>query len=330
MALLHDRIPGLADGLPHLALGQTPTPVRPLTGIAEGPAPVWLKDEGSFGDGGWGGNKVRKLEWLLPEARRRRRRSILTFGGLGTNWGLATALYGRKEGLEVALALVDQPRDAHVEAQLGRLRASGAKLHFTRSRSRTLVTLPGLIVRHTRAGRRPLILPPGGSSAVGLVGYVEVAFEIAAQVRAGELPEPAVIVVPVGSGGTAAGLMLGLPMAGLATRILGVVVSDQPKLDPSGLAGRARATCRLLRRRGCRVPLPEPDPGRITVVRDWLGAGYGYPTPDSGRAVADGTLAGLTLDPVYTGKAMAALRVMNAEGRLGPGPVLFLNTHGPR
>jgi D-cysteine desulfhydrase len=58
-----------------------------------------LKDDGKFGDGAWGGNKVRKLEWLLPDARRRQRRTILTFGGLGTNWGLATALYGREYGL---------------------------------------------------------------------------------------------------------------------------------------------------------------------------------------------------------------------------------------
>jgi len=69
----------------------------------------------------------------------------------------------------------------------------------------------------------------------------------------------------------------------------------------------------------------------MTVVRDWLGAGYGYSTPDGDRAVADAAAAaGLTLDPVYTGKAMAALRALNAEGALGDGPVLFLNTNGPR
>lgn len=298
--------------------------------MADGPADVWLKDDGRFGDGGWGGNKVRKLEWLLPEAIRARR-AILTFGALGTNWGLATALYSRDHGVPVGLALVDQPRTAHVESQLNRLRGSGAALHFTRSRARTVAALPSLIARHTRRGKPPLILPPGGSSPLGVLGYVEVALEIGAQVEAGELPEPGLVAVPLGSGGTAAGLLLGLELAGLATRVLGVVVSDQPRLDPAGLAAKARAAARLLRRRGFDGTLPEPDRSRLTVVRDWLGAGYGQPTPDADRAVEDAAKrGGITLDPVYTGKTMAALRAMNAEGSLRPGPVLFLNTNGPR
>ena len=117
---LHERFPALAETLPHLVLSERPTPVRELKHFG-----VWVKEDGRFGSGGWGGNKVRKLEWLIPEAKRRDRRSILTFGGLGTNWGLATALYAREHGLETALALVDQPIDDHVRAQLARLEASG-------------------------------------------------------------------------------------------------------------------------------------------------------------------------------------------------------------
>jgi len=330
MPFLHDLAPEMIETLPHLDLGRAPTPVRPLRGITSAGPGTWLKDEGAFGDGGWGGNKVRKLEWLLPEARRRGRSTIITFGGLGTNWGLATALYGREHGLRVVLALVDQPRTGHVEVQLERLRRSGAELHFTGTRARTVAALPGLLLRHRERGRPPLILPPGGSSPLGLLGYVEVSLELAAQVKAGVLPEPAWIVVPVGSGGTAAGLLLGLQLAGLSTRVLGVVVSDQPRLDRSGLASRARATRRLLRRRGFAGPLPELDPGRLMVVRDWLGAGYGHSTPDGDRAVADAARAGLVLDPVYTGKTMAALRTLAGEGTLAGGPVVFLNTHGPR
>ena len=99
---------------------------------------MWLKDDGRYGDGPWGGNKVRKLEWILPDARRRGRGTILTFGALGTNHGLATALYAREHGLRVALALVDQPLDDHVRAQLERLRGSGATLHFTHDKARTI------------------------------------------------------------------------------------------------------------------------------------------------------------------------------------------------
>src|SRR3954451_15618656 len=226
---LHQRFPGLVETLPHLVLSERPTPVRELAGLG-----IWVKEDGSFGSGGWGGNKVRKLEWLIPDAKRRGRRSILTFRGLGTNWGLATALYAREHGLETALALVDQPVDDHVTAQLARLEASGARIHRTHTKARTVAALPWLLARNARGGRPPYPLPAGGSSAVGALGYVEAALEIAAQVADGTLPEPAHAVVPVGTGGTAAGLALGLQIAGLRSRVVGIVVNDQLRLDAAG------------------------------------------------------------------------------------------------
>src|SRR4051795_6487051 len=127
MPLLHDRLPGLA--LEHLALGSAPTPVRRLDSGLAGAAEVWLKDESTFGDGPWGGNKVRKLEWILPEAHRRGERVLLSVGGIGTHWGLALATYARRSGLETLLGLVDQPVDDHVREQLARLLTSGAEVH---------------------------------------------------------------------------------------------------------------------------------------------------------------------------------------------------------
>ncbi|MFD6398187.1 hypothetical protein [Nocardia sp. NPDC060249] len=79
--LLHQRFPRLRETLPHIGLSSGPTPVRRLEALPAGGAPVWLKDDGAFGDGGWGGNKVRKLEWILPDAHRRGARTILTVGG---------------------------------------------------------------------------------------------------------------------------------------------------------------------------------------------------------------------------------------------------------
>ncbi len=112
----HTRFPEAAVELPHRRLGTAPTPVRELPGLPG----VWVKDEGAYGDGGWGGNKVRKLEWMLPDVRRRGRSTILTFGALGTNHGLATARYGIAAGLRVAVAVVDQPLDDHVRDNLAR------------------------------------------------------------------------------------------------------------------------------------------------------------------------------------------------------------------
>ncbi|HEY6730639.1 MAG TPA: pyridoxal-phosphate dependent enzyme [Solirubrobacterales bacterium] len=323
-ACLHERFPPLADNLPHLSLSQRPTPVRELPGLG-----IWVKEDGAFGSGGWGGNKVRKLEWLIPDARRRGRRSILTFGGLGTNWGLATALYAREHGLETALALVDQPVDDHVTAQLARLEASGARIYRTRTKARTVAMLPWLLARNARGGRPPYLLPAGGSSPVGALGYVEAALEIAAQVEEGSLPEPAHVVVPVGTGGTAAGLALGFQLAGLRTRVVGVVVNDQLRLDAPVFARLARHTASLLERRAARLPSLKIEPGMLDLTRDQIGAGYGHRTEAARRASALAGEEQLPLDPVYTAKAMAGLLALRAEGHLDE-PALFIHTDGPR
>jgi D-cysteine desulfhydrase len=321
---LHDRFPELVGTLPHLPLSERPTPVRQLSGLG-----IWVKEDGAFGSGGWGGNKVRKLEWLLPDARRRGRRSILTFGGLGTNWGLATALYGREHGIATALALVDQPIDEHVEAQLARLAASGARIHRTRTKARTVAALPWLLARNARGGRPPYLLPAGGSSAVGVLGYVEAGLEIAAQVEAGLMPEPAQVVVAVGTGGTAAGLALGFQLAGLRTGVVGVVVNDQLRLDPATIARLARRTSALLARRGANLDGHQLDPGRLELTREEIGAGYGHRTEAGERGTAAAAADGLPLDPVYTAKAMAGLLALRDGGRLEE-PALFIHTDGPR
>ena len=321
---LHERFPVLAETLPHLALSERPTPVRALPGLG-----IWVKEDGAFGAGGWGGNKVRKLEWLIPDARRHGRRSILTFGGLGTNWGLATALYAREHGLETALALVDQPLDDHVRAQLARLDASGARIYRTRTKARTVAMLPWLLARNARGGRPPYLLPAGGSSPVGALGYVEAALESAAQVEDGSLPEPARVVVPVGTGGTAAGLALGFQLAGMRTRVVGVVVNDQLRLDAPVLARLARRTAKLLERRGAGLGRLRLEPDMLDLTRDQIGAGYGHPTETAKRAAALAAEEQLSLDPVYTAKAMACLLALRGQGRLGD-PVLFVHTDGPR
>ncbi|HEV7773846.1 MAG TPA: pyridoxal-phosphate dependent enzyme [Conexibacter sp.] len=327
--LLHDRFPALRATLPHVVLGEGPTPVRRLSAVAD--AEVWCKEDGRYG-GPYGGNKVRKLEWVLADARRRGSRTVLTIGALATNHGLATAICARRLELETALVLVDQPLDEHVRAQLGRLRDSGATLHVTHSRARTVAALPWLLARHTSwsAGRPrpPYYLPVGGSSPLGILGYVEAGLELSEQVAAGALPEPAHVVVPVGSGGTLAGLALGLRLAGLRSRAVGVVVNDRMRLDAgrtARLAGRAAA---LLRKHGAALSADsDVPPDDVLLVRDQLGAGYGHATAE-GAAAADllRDADGLALDPVYAAKAMAGLLAMVRRGELAGGPVLFIAT----
>lgn len=321
--LLHQRWPGLDLG--HVVLGTGPTPVTRLEGLVDG-VELWMKDESRFGDGGWGGNKVRKLEWIIPEAKRRHSRTLFTVGGIGTHWGLACALYGAEHGLRTVLGLVEQPIDDHVREQLARLERSGARLHRYSTGRQLRVAAPWLIASNIRGGSVPWYLPAGGSNPVGTLGYVETALEIAQQVADGVMPEPATLVTAIGSGGTAAGLTLGLRLAGLSTRVYGVVVNDAFALDAPVIARLADRTADLLRDRGA-TDLPLIGQVDLTTSDAWLGSTYGDPTPASTAMVAAAAGLGLELEPVYTGKALAAIEDLADEL---PGPVLWLNTHGPR
>lgn len=289
------------DAVPRLDLHTGgPTPVRELR------PGLWLKDDGVFGDGGWGGNKVRKLEYLLAAAPRQ---AILTFGGRATNWGLATTLYGGAEGLRVVLVLVDQPMTEHAVEQFERIRNSQARVVLVKGKLGAAARLPGLWLHY----RRPWILPAGGSTPLGVVGYVRAGLEIAAQVRAGALPEPDRLVCAVGTGGTMAGLLVGLQAAGLRTRVHGVVVNDKLRLDADRIAVLAQRSARLLRKRGVDLPVLDLGEEAFELTRDYLGDGYGHPLPNAPEGY----------DPVYTAKAMAAAERLD-------GTTLFLQTDGPR
>lgn len=294
------------DELPRVPLCDLPTPVREVPALG-----AWVKDD-SHSAPLWGGNKPRKLEFILADAEKRGKRSILTFGGIGTNHGLATALYARERGMKCVLGLVEQPRDAHVEAQLERIRASGARLYFAGSVPGMALRFPWIYAR----GGAPYVLPSGGSSPVGALGFISASLELAEQVRAGELPAPRAIVMALGSGGTAAGLAAGLPLAGLGdTRVVAVLVNDKLKLTEASVTKLARKSLKLL-------GAPDAPLAPLEVVTGFMGPGYGHATPEAGAAIDEAAAAGLALDPVYTGKAMAALRA----GSAGGGPVLFWNT----
>ena len=322
-------LPTLDLDLPRLSLGSAPTPVRLLPGASNaGEAPVWIKDDGVFGR--YAGNKARKLEWLLGDALARRRRTVITGGAIGTNHGLATALYCRDLGLDAVLVLVPQPEDEHVRSQLRRIRASGAELRFASGKWRAFALAGALIATRTvREMRPPYLILPGGSVPLGCVGYVEAGLELGRQVADGEIPEPSHVVLALGSGGTAAGLLLGLKLAGLRSRLVCVLVNDLTPLSARGVARLARRTQRLIRRRSVGPSPPRTDlrGSDLDLETGWLGEGYGHPTAAGAEAISAFAADGVALEPVYTAKAAAALLALNAAGRFGPGPVLYWHTY---
>ncbi|MGQ9573236.1 MAG: 1-aminocyclopropane-1-carboxylate deaminase/D-cysteine desulfhydrase [Dehalococcoidia bacterium] len=324
---LYARYPQLEASLPRLPLSQGPSPVAELTRL--GLRAIWIKNDGLFGTI-YGGNKPRLLEVVLADVLAKGASTILTFGGLGTNHGLATALYGRQYGLRTVLLLVDQPVDDYVRRQLCWFQQLGAVLHYAGNTPGTILRTPLLLLRYADWRRRklPYLVLPGGSTPLGTVGYVNAAFELADQVAMKELPEPQTVVVALGSGGTAAGLLLGMRLAGLKSRLVAIRISDRLPLTPQTVARLANRAAGLMRRRGADLPPLKIKPAEVVVLSDWLGKGYGYPTPEGERARALlQEKEGLTLELTYTAKTMAALLALLEDGRLGEGPTLYWHTY---
>ena len=315
--------PGLASRLPRLPLGSWPTPLEPATRLAAAaglPFSLLIKRD-DLSAALYGGNKVRKLELALARAKARGRRLVVTSGGLGSNHVVATAALGAAVGLETRGLLFCQPVTDHVRRNLLAGVALGADLRWVRD-------YPGVVVGYLRAlmeglvadGRPPYLLMPGGSDALSGVGYANAAFEILAQTREAGLPDPAALFAPGGTGGTAAGLLAGVALAGLDTTVVAVRVVAPGLLPESKVRDLAAATLRLLARldpaverelktRRILARLARPEAGGLFELEDrFVGEAYGFSTAE-GRAAVE--LArethGLRLETTYTGKTLAAL-----------------------
>jgi D-cysteine desulfhydrase len=176
--------------------------------------------------------------------------------------------------------------------------------------------------------RRPgaYFIAPGGSCALGTLGYVDAGLELAMQIENGQIPVPKRIFVPVGSRGTMAGLVIGLRLTGLSPRVIGVQVVPHAFASPKGVLGLARRSLELMRRYDPSVPDIKLSPSDVIMDRVHYGKGYGCPTPAGHKALK--LLAeheGITLDLTYTGKAFAAL-LDHVKAQPVKGPVLFWNT----
>ena len=319
---LLSRYPRAAARLPRVPLCRLPTPVMRAekTEREARTGPLYVKRDDQSAEL-YGGNKPRKLEWILARARSRGASRVLTFGGLGTNHGLATALYAARLGIACDLVLLRQPLTDAVRRRLLQQHAAGAHLFWGGSVLGGVATSLGRWLRHPRV----YTIPPGGSSAHGVLGFVNAGLELAEQIAAGELLEPARLYVACGTGGSAAGLALGLALAGLRTQVVAVLVTDILPPTRSRLQRVARAAFGLLRGAGAENAAPELS---LELERSFLGGGYGRATPagEAARRLAE-QLDGLRLDPTYTGKALAAL-LSRERGRTEP--VLFWNTYAAR
>jgi D-cysteine desulfhydrase len=307
-----------------------PTPIVKRRGLDEllG-VDLWIKRDDTTG-GAEAGNKVRKLELLLGDALARGCDTVITCGGLQSNHARATALACASLGLASVLLLrVKEPHATPLPLDgnvlLDRLAGAEVRLVSHAEYAARTALMESVASELRTAGRRPYVVPEGGSNGLGSLGYVTCMAEVREQMRLGlagsETPFD-VVVHACGSGGTAAGVALGAAKHAVARRVRAVAVCDDRAYFETTIArivGEARAWDGTL---GEPAPLDVDDTAK--------GPAYAVSTPEQRATVlAVARASGLVLDPVYTGKAMHGLRQAVERGEIARGArVLFLHTGG--
>jgi D-cysteine desulfhydrase len=270
---------------------------------------IWAKLEDECG--AWGGNKVRKLEYIFHELRAASVKRFVAWGAATSNWVAAAAWHGSKLGFEVGVGL-----GGHLPDDYRRIyEAAGCSLVVLPHIG--LAPVAAALVR-ARFGVSARIVPAGGSGGPGDVGSAHAGIEVARSVAAGEIPEPHSVFVAAGTCGTVAGLSVGMGLAGCSSTVVAVKVADWPYATQPMIERRRRNIA-------ARLGTPEADPPAAPVRFEdrFLGRGYAHPTREARAAAVVARRDGLHLDGTYAAKAFAALI---ATARNGDGPLLFVHT----
>lgn len=316
--------PALARHLDKLALADLPTPVSQRV-VSSGGAKhnIGIKHD-NLTNSTYGGNKLRKLEYLLRRALNRKADRVATFGTAASNHALATTLYAKQLGLPCICLTSHQAKTAAAAKTLRLLLASSAEIIRYGGSYHTRVET---MRRHVQ-GRNVSVIPLGGSSWLGTVGYVNAGLELAAQIAAAEIPAPDRIYIATGTMGSAAGLALGLALAGQEADVQAVRVSPEIIMNRQRLDHLLAKTATVLHQIDASIPGDLARRARIDVRHEFFGAGYAVSNDATDAAIefaADHL--GLSLEPTYTGKAMAALLYDLACSEHAGKSMLFWNTY---
>ncbi|MGE0716507.1 MAG: D-cysteine desulfhydrase [Alphaproteobacteria bacterium] len=313
---------------PRLRFAHLPTPLERLdrlTAALGGPT-IWIKRDDCTGLG-LGGNKTRKLEFLCAAAQAEGADTLVTVGAVQSNHARQTAAAAARLGLACELVLENRIADADANYRTsGNVlldRMFGARLHEFPPGADMARALADTAEAVRAAGRRPYVIPGGGSNPTGALGYVACALELLAQatdmgLRIGH------VVHATGSAGTQAGLVAGLEGLRTGIPVLGITVRQPRERQETAVHALAEQTADLLGVAGAVAR------SAVVANSDYVGAGYGVPTP--GMLAALRMLAreeGILLDPVYAGKAMDGLIDLVRKGHFARGDnVVFIHTGG--
>jgi L-cysteate sulfo-lyase len=310
-----------------IKLGQWPTPLEPMLRINDmhkGPE-LWVKRDDCSGLA-FGGNKTRKLEYLLADAQLKGATTLLTAGGIQSNHARQTAAAAAKVGLgcELFLEQVEGIKEADYNHSGNLLldQLLGARLHRLPTGQDLDAAMALRAKTLSDAGQVPYVMPVGGSNAIGAMGYVECGLELAKQLHQQQLSFDA-IVLATGSAGTQAGLLAGLALAGVDIPVLGITVSRSSDEQCQKVLVLLHEVQDLLEQ-------PKLHEDHVICFDQYYGSSYGDPTPKMIEAVRlAASLEGLLLDPVYSGKAFAGLLDLVRHGYFDTSErILFLHTGG--
>ncbi len=322
--------PALSGRLPWVKLADRPSRVHPLSSLGRkvGLTNLWIKRDDQNSPI-YSGNKVRKYEYIFADLLRRDRKVIYTAGGIGSNHAVATALFARHFGLRSALLSIDQPVLSYVRENILLASALDMDIHLYRSKVAAVAFgLARYLARIAKSrGDRPCFVYFGGSSPTGTIAFIDAVLELKEQIDAGEAPVPAHIFVATGSCGTMAGIEAGLRIAGLPTKAVGVRVVDKIVTNRTMVSFLANRAISHLRRIDPSVPAVKVRAREITLLDGFFGGAYGRPTSEGKQAIR--LLAeheGISLDPTYTGKAVAGMLDFLRRSEAVDRPSLFWHT----
>ncbi len=306
-----------------LALLPTPLVEAPrLSRVLGGPRMFFKRDD--MTGFGFGGNKVRGLEYYIADALVKDADVIVTGAGPQSNHIRATSAAARVAGLDI-VAVMHDTRPAETQGNLLLDELLGVELRFTNNPDRRFVDtkIEETAEELRRSGRRPYVVPRGGASALGALGYVECVRELDAQLKAMDV-QPDWLVLATGACGTQAGLIAGAKILGAAYSVLGVTVSRPVEECIQRITRFAVEAAQLA---GHAIEVQFED---VVVQDGFIGPGYGIPTPEGVEAIRlVARTEGIFLDPTYTGKAMAGLIAEIRPGHiLREETVVFLHTGG--
>ena len=321
---LGNAFPRLAERLPKIPIANLPTPVREHSlRIGSRPVKIFVKHDDLTSEK-YGGNKIRKLEYIFHRATERHAKRVATFGTVASNHALATAIFATELNFECTCFLSHQAKTPTAPVALNmHLKNHTNIVRFGGSRADRIRTLR----KHLR-NRRTWVIPMGGSSWLGAMGFVNAGLELADQVRSGQLAAPDRLYVANGTMATAAGLALGLALAELPTEVHAIRVTHESIANRNAMQRLIAKTAILMNRFDTSIPADLANRTRLCFRDEFFADGYARSNKATDHAIEVALKElNLTLDTTYSGKAMAALLHDLQKPALAEQSILFWNTY---